>query len=100
MEIKKRIAIVGLGSIGYRHARLLNERNNISVEFVEPNHEALARAKKEIGDLPAHSCFEDMLKTKPEIRKMTDMLLIILDHKLKWCILEVELASHSVYDLR
>ena len=76
MEVKKRIAVVGLGSIGFRHSRLLNEREDVSVEFVEPNAETLAKAKKEIGDLPSHNSFEEMLATKPE------MVLIATPHSM------------------
>lgn len=38
------------------------------------------------------------IKSKAGIGTIPDAYLIIPDHKLKWCILEVELASHSVYD--
>ena len=68
--------VVGLGSIGRRHARLLNERADLAVEFVEPNPDILALAIKEVGDLPCHASFAQMLKTTPQ------MVLIATPHSL------------------
>jgi predicted dehydrogenase len=62
---KKRIVVVGLGSIGRRHARLLKERTDISVEFFEPNREALAGALRETGNIPVHDSLDAMLATRP-----------------------------------
>ena len=76
MAINKRFAIVGLGSIGRRHARLLSQRSDISVEIVEPNDDALALARKELGDLPAHRSFDDMLQSRP------DLVLVATPHAL------------------
>lgn len=76
MAITRRIAVVGLGSIGRRHARLLHERDDVSVELVEPDPETLDRAEREIGSLPFHKSFEEMLKKKPE------MVLIATPHNL------------------
>jgi len=76
MEVRRRFVVVGAGSIGKRHARLLNERDDIAVEMVEPNPEALAAAKEEVGDVPAYDSLEEMLKTKPE------MVLIATPHGL------------------
>ncbi len=67
MAVKRKIAVVGLGSIGKRHARLWKEREEFSVEGVEPDKKIISAAKKEIGDLPIHSDFDRMLKTQPEI---------------------------------
>lgn len=67
MAMKKRIAIVGLGSIGKRHARLLNERDDLQVEFVEPNPEFLSYARNHIGQLPFYDSFEACLDTAPDI---------------------------------
>jgi predicted dehydrogenase len=76
MAVKRRIVVVGLGSIGKRHAILLEEYENISVEAVEPNTEAAMNVKKEIGDLYIHSSFDKALKTKP------DIVLIATPHSL------------------
>ncbi|MCG2659079.1 MAG: Gfo/Idh/MocA family oxidoreductase [Kiritimatiellae bacterium] len=67
MAVKKRIAVVGLGSIGKRHARLLCERSDVCVELVEPNAETLAMVRNQLGDLPAYQSFEAMLETAPDI---------------------------------
>ena len=76
MEVKKRFVVVGAGSIGKRHARLLNERDDIDVEIVEPNPGALETALEEVGDVRTYSSFDEMLKTKPE------MVLIATPHTL------------------
>lgn len=76
MAITRRIAVVGLGSIGRRHARLLNERDDLSVELVEPDVRALEQARREIGSLPFHQSFEEVLKKRPE------MVLIATPHNL------------------
>jgi UDP-N-acetylglucosamine 3-dehydrogenase len=65
MNNKKRIVVVGLGSIGRRHARLLKERNDVAVELFELDTEAIAGALKEIGDIPVHNSFNGMLATRP-----------------------------------
>ena len=67
MALKKRIVVVGLGSIGRRHARLLNQREDMAVEFCEPNRETLKEVFHEIGKLPAHTCYEDALASRPDM---------------------------------
>ncbi len=68
MALKRRIVVVGLGSIGRRHARLLAEREDTAVEWCESSKEARTGAQK---DLPAptviHHSFEEMLATQPEM---------------------------------
>lgn len=76
MAVKKRFVVVGAGSIGKRHARLLGERDDIEVEIVEPNAEALAIAREETGDVRSYASFDEMLETKP------DMALIATPHTL------------------
>ena len=49
--MKRRAVVIGLGSIGRRHARLLKGREDITVEFCEPNAEVLARARQEVGEV-------------------------------------------------
>lgn len=62
-----RIVVVGCGSIGRRHARVLLRREELSVELCEKQPEQLERALQEVGDVPTHSSFQDMLNTQPEI---------------------------------
>ncbi len=76
MVSRKRIAVVGLGSIGLRHARLLKEQKNIIVELVESNPDVLEAAQEKLGRLSTHKTFEEMLKTKP------DMVVIATPHSL------------------
>lgn len=64
---KKRVIVVGLGSIGRRHTRLLLERNDLIIEVVEPNLEALNIAETELGKLTNHQSFQTSLETKPDI---------------------------------
>jgi predicted dehydrogenase len=65
--MKRRVVIVGLGSIGKRQARLLAERHDVAIEVVEPQADAIASVRDELGPLRAHSSFEEMLETTPDI---------------------------------
>ncbi len=67
MAMKKRVVIVGLGSIGRRHARLLKERDDTTIEGVEPNTDSLAECKDKLGDFTSYTSFDAMLKSAPEI---------------------------------
>lgn len=67
MAVRRRVVVVGLGSIGRRHARLLKEREDIQVEVVEPRVEALAVARQELGELRSHESFHSMLTTGPDV---------------------------------
>lgn len=67
MAVKPRIAVVGLGSMGRRHARLLLERPDVSVEAVEPDAGTLEFARGQLGPLNAHASFEAMLQSAPEM---------------------------------
>ncbi|MCC6694376.1 MAG: Gfo/Idh/MocA family oxidoreductase [Candidatus Hydrogenedentes bacterium] len=62
----KRIVVVGCGSIGVRHARLLARRSDLLLELCDSNAACLADAVAQIGNRP---CFEDyraMLATLPD----------------------------------
>ena len=72
----KRIVVVGCGSIGRRHARVLNTREDIVLELCEPDPENLARALDEVGVVPTHTSFDEMLTTQP------DMVIIATPHSL------------------
>ena len=63
--MKKRIVVVGVGSIGRRHARLLSERGDLDVEICEPDKSSLNIARKELADLRNHSTFEAVLENPP-----------------------------------
>ncbi len=64
---QRRVVIVGIGSIGRRHARLLRERKDIAVEVFEPSADMLTRAERELGPLVKHESFELMLATQPDV---------------------------------
>lgn len=70
MIFAMRIIVVGTGSIGKRHGRLLCELSEVSVELCEPNAAALAaclRDEKEwAGGLATHTSFEDALVSQPD----------------------------------
>ena len=68
MALKPRIVIVGLGSIGRRHARLLARRGDLTVEWCEADPSAVAAAAAEL-DRPAqvHGSYDAMLATSPEL---------------------------------
>ena len=67
MKKKQKIVVVGLGSIGRRHARLLAEREDVSIAYCDPQKEMLAIAKKEIGDYPEFYDFKSALDYNPDI---------------------------------
>jgi predicted dehydrogenase len=59
--------VVGLGSIGRRHARLLHSRGDLAVELCEPESAHLELALAEAGPLPAYRAFGDALRSRPEM---------------------------------
>ncbi|MAE59918.1 MAG: hypothetical protein CMJ49_01025 [Planctomycetaceae bacterium] len=68
MSDRWRVVVVGLGSIGKRHARLLAERPDVSLEAVELDAEAVERARPEISDLRVlHPSFEAALSSGPDV---------------------------------
>jgi predicted dehydrogenase len=68
MALKRRIVVVGLGSIGRRHARLLAQRDDLSVEWCEPSEDSLSRAKQDLKAPDViHTSFDEMLATRPEM---------------------------------
>lgn len=73
----RRIIVVGLGSIGRRHARLLGKRGDISVEVCEPNPKCLEVLEGDMGrPLPRHGSYEEAVASRPE------MMLIATPHQL------------------
>src|SRR5437764_461349 len=67
MEMIRRVVVVGLGSIGRRHVRLLCERPDVKVEVVDPSADAVQQARQELGSLPAHTSLEEALATGPDV---------------------------------
>lgn len=65
--VRRRVVVVGLGSIGRRHARLLAERPDLDVEVCEPAAEAVAKARAELGPLPLHVSFASALSSRPDL---------------------------------
>ncbi|MBN2133127.1 MAG: Gfo/Idh/MocA family oxidoreductase [Sedimentisphaerales bacterium] len=74
----RRIVVVGCGSIGQRHARLLAQRPDLQVELCEPNPDCLAEAVTATGasESKSHRDFDEMLRTQP------DMAVIATPHSL------------------
>lgn len=59
--------IVGVGSIGRRHLRLLSERNDVKLSVVEPFEPSWERVCREIGEFPRYRSLEEALeKGKPD----------------------------------
>jgi predicted dehydrogenase len=67
MEMTKRVVVVGMGSIGRRHARLLATRQDLRVELCDTDERRLADSKKELGDPQVFRNFDDVLSSKPDI---------------------------------
>ena len=67
MALKQRVAVVGLGAIGVRHARLLLERSDVVVEVIEPDARIFAAAKASLGELRRHEHLDALLETKPDV---------------------------------
>ena len=63
---ENRIVVVGLGSIGRRHARLLQSRGDLQVEWCETSPEALSLARREMGEPSVlHPTFAAVLDSPP-----------------------------------
>ena len=67
MAMKRRVVVVGLGSIGKRHARLLLERDDTQVEICEPDPHTRAETCAALGSLGSHEDFETMLDSRPDV---------------------------------
>jgi predicted dehydrogenase len=67
MALTRRVIVVGLGSIGRRHARLLNARGDLAVELCEPAAANLELAYAEVGRLPTYTAYDAALRTRPEL---------------------------------
>lgn len=68
MALKPRVVVVGIGSIGKRHARLLAERDDIVVEWCEPDRQLLGEVVKEMGGPDRiHFDFDAMIASAPSM---------------------------------
>lgn len=67
MANNQRLVIVGTGSIGRRHGRLLTGRKDLSVELCDIDTRALREAMDVTGALYGHHSFDRMLESKPDI---------------------------------
>ena len=76
MALRRRGVVVGLGSIGRRHARLLRERGDTEVELCETDAETLLVAQRELGQAASYRSYEEALASAP------DFLLIATPHDL------------------
>ena len=64
---RRKVVVVGLGSIGRRHARFLLEREDVHVSIVETCPERVEAVLGELGQLPRFDSFEEMLAASPHI---------------------------------
>ncbi len=63
----KRVIVVGCGSIGRRHARLLVRRPDVAVELCDVNPENVRRSLEEVGHRPIYGSLDQALASRPEI---------------------------------
>lgn len=64
---KLRFCLVGVGSIGRRHLRLLHDRGDLRLSVVEPLDESYQRVCSEIGVFPRYASLEQaMAEEKPD----------------------------------
>ena len=63
----KRTLVVGTGSIGLRHLRLLRERENLSVEVCDSRPEGLAEAAEIAPEVPQWGDFQQAVAASPQI---------------------------------
>lgn len=59
--------VVGFGSAGYRHARILRELGLRNLAVCDPEEEARARARTEFGMTESFSSLGEALQSKPEV---------------------------------
>ena len=72
---KLRFCLVGVGSIGRRHLRLLKERDDVEVCVVEPFDPSWERAEKECGDTVRYRSLDEALDAEK-----LDAMLIATPH--------------------
>jgi predicted dehydrogenase len=65
--MSRRVIVVGCGSIGRRHARLLAKRPGIALELCDVSADNLRRSLDEVGARPTYGDVGDALASKPDI---------------------------------
>jgi len=73
---RRRGIVVGMGSIGRRHARLLAGREDVEVEICEPDDARAQAALAELGERAVHHGFDEALESRP------DFLVVATPHGL------------------
>ena len=63
----RRVVVVGCGSIGSRHARLLSRRKDVELELCEVENGTLERVLGQVGQVPTYDSYERMLETRPDV---------------------------------
>jgi UDP-N-acetylglucosamine 3-dehydrogenase len=65
MEVK-RVVVVGCGSIGKRHARLLAAREDVAVELLDLDRLQVDKTIEVVGSVPVHGSYADALASAPD----------------------------------
>jgi predicted dehydrogenase len=63
----RRVIVVGCGSIGRRHARLLAKRSDVNLELCDTSIDNVRRSLEETGTRPTYASFDEALSTRPDI---------------------------------
>lgn len=92
MALKRSIVVVGLGSIGRRHARLLKARGDLEVRACEPDEGTAGLAFEQFGEIPLYTSYDEALASGP------DMVLIATPHHLH-CEQTVQALAENVHVL-
>jgi len=66
MALKRSIVVVGLGSIGRRHARLLKARGDLEVRACEPDEATAGLAFEQFGEIPLYTSYDEALASGPD----------------------------------
>ncbi len=92
MALRRSIVVVGLGSIGRRHARLLKARGDLEVRACEPDAGTARLAFEQFGEMPLYTSYDEALASGP------DMVLIATPHHLH-CAQTVQALAQNVHVL-
>ena len=61
-----KLCLVGAGSIGRRHLKLLLEREDVALCVAEPSEKCKAAVKEICADLPIYDSMAEAVKANPE----------------------------------
>jgi predicted dehydrogenase len=64
---RRKVLVVGVGSIGQRHARLCRERVDLSVELCDSRAESLEAARRNLGDVACWTDLHEALDQAPHV---------------------------------